>query len=469
MTQRLPEDQDIIIIGATGDLARRKLFPALYGLFAHRGELPEGRIIGFARSPLEDEAFRKLVRGAIEATGQYIDEPIWNDFCRRLVYVSGESDGYAGLARRAQQPNRLVYLATPPSTFAPIIEALDDYDLVRGTRVLIEKPFGRDLHSARQLEMTLDRVFDEWQIFRIDHYLGKETVQNILVFRFGNSVFERVWNRDAISHIQITLAEKIGIEGRSAFYEETGAVRDVVQNHLFQVLSLLTMEPPASLDPEAVRDERSKLFYAMKPLRPEDVVRGQYTRGNVDGREAPGYRDEEGIDPGSDTETFAAMKLHVDNWRWAGVPFFLRTGKRMPRRATEIEIAFRDVPIRFFESAGLAELPQNHLSLTIEPDQSITFVFLAKVPGPEIRVRPARMQFGFGEFMGKLEDPYERLLWDSMAGDHTLFARADSVERSWEVIQPVLDQPPPLRFYESGTWGPPEAGAIIAPGRWHLR
>ncbi len=469
MTQQLPEDQDIIIIGATGDLARRKLFPALFGLFAHRGELPEGRVIGFARGKLEDDAFRKLVRGAVEAAGVYIDERVWREFAKRLIYVSGDSEGHEGLARRAQQSNRLVYLATPPSTFASIIEALDDYDLVRGTRVLIEKPFGRDLHSARQLELTLDRVFDEWQIFRIDHYLGKETVQNILVFRFGNAVFERVWNRDAIDHIQITLAEKIGIEGRSAFYEETGAVRDVVQNHLLQVLSLLTMEPPASLDPEAIRDERSKLVYAMKPVCPEDVVRGQYTRGDVEGREVPAYREEAGIDPNSDTETFAAMKVCVDNWRWAGVPFYLRTGKRMPRRATEIEISFRDVPIRFFESAGLADLPPNHLTLTIEPDQSITFVFLAKVPGPDVRVRPARMQFAFGDFMGKQEDAYERLLWDAMAGDHTLFARSDSVERSWEVVQPIIEKPPPLRYYEAGTWGPPEAGSIINPGKWHLR
>jgi glucose-6-phosphate 1-dehydrogenase len=468
MTGNRPEDQDFVIIGATGDLARRKLFPALYRLIVRREELPEGRIIGYARSKLGDDAFRKLARAAVENAGLDVDEAVWKTFAQRLSYVSGEAGGYDELAQRCQQPSRLIYLATPPSTYPAIVEELEARDLVKGTRILIEKPFGRDLDSARALEAVLDRVFDEQQIFRIDHYLGKETVQNILVFRFGNSVFERVWNRDAIEQVQISLAETIGIEGRSSFYEETGAIRDVVQNHLFQVLSLLTMEPPASLDAESLRQERSKLFYAMKPVDPDQVVRGQYTRHKMDGSEVPGYREEEGVDPASKTETFAAMKLAIDNWRWAGVPFFLRAGKRLPRRATEIEISFRDAPIRFFESAGLAQLPQNHLTLSIEPDELITFVFLAKTPGQEIRVRPARMEFAYGEsFMG--EDAYERLLWDAMTGDHTLFARADGVERAWEVLQPALERELPLHFYEAGTWGPPEADALIAPRRWHLR
>jgi glucose-6-phosphate 1-dehydrogenase len=470
MTEARPEDQDIIIIGATGDLARRKLFPALYGLFVRREELPEGRIIGFARSKLEDDEFRELARTAVEASGEDVDDATWKEFAQRLIYVSGEDGGYEALARRAQQSSRLIYLATPPSTFPALVEALEENNLVRGTRILIEKPFGRDLDSARALEATLDRFFDERQIFRIDHYLGKETVQNILIFRFGNSVFERVWNRDAIEHVQITLAETIGIEGRSSFYEETGAIRDVFQNHLFQVLSLLTMEPPASFDAESLREERSKLFYAMKPVDPAHVVRGQYVSGAIDGRDVRGYREEEGVAGESLTETFAAMKVSIDNWRWAGVPFYLRAGKRLPRRAVEIEISFRDAPIRFFASAGLAELPPNHLSLGIEPDESITFVFLAKVPGSEIRVQPARMEFSYGEtFVGTTAQAYERLLWDAMAGDHTLFARADSVERAWEILQPVLETPQPLHFYQAGTWGPPEADAIIAPRRWHLR
>lgn len=270
--------------------------------------------------------------------------------------------------------------------------------------------------------------------------------------------------------MQITLAETIGIEGRSSFYEETGALRDVFQNHLFQVLSLLTMEPPASFDAESLREERSKLFYAMKPVDPAHVVRGQYVRGTIDGRGVRGYREEEGVSADTLTETFAAMKVSIDNWRWAGVPFYLRAGKRLPRRAVEIEISFREAPIRFFASAGLAELPPNHLSLDIEPDESITFVFLAKVPGAEISVQPARMEFSYGEaFVGTTAQAYERLLWDAMVGDHTLFARADSVERAWEILQPALDAPSPLHFYQAGTWGPPEAGALIAPRRWHLR
>ncbi len=470
MTEERPQDQDIVIIGATGDLARRKLFPALYRLFERREEVPEGRIIGYGRKRVADDAFRDLARAAVEASGQRVDDATWKRFAQRLTYVSGEEGGYDELARRCQQLSRLIYLATPPSTYPALVEELERQDLIKGTRLLIEKPFGRDLGSARALEGALDRVFEERQIFRIDHYLGKETVQNILVFRFGNSVFERVWNRDAVDHIQITLAETIGIEGRSSFYEETGAIRDVVQNHLFQVLSLLTMEPPASFDAESLREERSKLFYAMKPVDPEHVVRGQYTRGEIDGREAPGYRDEEGVGAESLTETFAAMKISIDNWRWAGVPFYLRAGKRLPRRAVEVQISFRDAPIRFFASSGLAELPPNHLSLTIEPDEAITFVFLAKVPGQEIRVRPARMEFAQGEsILGTPEEAYERLLWDAMAGDHTLFARADSVERAWEVLQPVLEQQPPLHYYQAGTWGPPEADGLIAPRRWHLR
>jgi glucose-6-phosphate 1-dehydrogenase len=470
MTEARPEDQDIVIIGATGDLARRKLFPALYRLFERREELPEGRIIGFARSKLGDDAFCQLARTAVQSSGQPVNEQTWAKFAQRLTYVSGEEGGYAEIAHRCQQTSRLIYLATPPSTYPTLVEELDRQNLVKGTRLLIEKPFGRDLASARALEDTLDLFFDEAQIFRIDHYLGKETVQNILVFRFANSIFERVWNRDAIDHIQITLAESIGIEGRSSFYEETGAIRDVVQNHVFQVLSLLTMEPPASFDAESLREERSKLFYAMKPIDPAHVVRAQYARGTIDGKEVPGYREEEGVDEASTTETFASMKVAIDNWRWAGVPFYLRSGKRLPRRAVEIEVSFRDAPIRFFASAGLAELPPNHLSLGIEPDESITFVFLAKVPGSEIRVQPARMEFAYGEtFIGTTAQAYERLLWDAMAGDHTLFARADSVERSWEVLQPVLDAELPLHFYQAGTWGPPEADAMIAPRRWHLR
>ena len=290
------------------------------------------------------------------------------------------------------------------------------------------------------------------------------------MFRFGNSIFERVWNRDAIDHIQITVAESIGIEGRGAFYEEVGALRDIIQNHVFQVLSLLTMEPPSSFKPEAIRDEKVKLFHAMQPLDPANVIRGQYSSSRVAGDDVPGYRDEEGVHPDSQTETFAALRLAIDNWRWAGVPIFLRTGKRLPRRATEVLIAFRDIPIRFFEGTGVEQLPANHLTISIQPDEEISFAFLAKVPGPEIRVKPVHMGFSYGEsFMAKPAEAYERLLHEAMDGDHTLFARGDGVERAWTVVQPVLDAMPPVRPYPAGSWGPPEADELIAPRTWHLR
>ena len=471
MSLKPPEDQDTIIIGATGDLARRKLLPALYNLFV-RGLLPaQGRIIGYARSNLEDDEFRTRAAAAVrEFSRSGFDEKAWASFAQRLTFVCAEPDGFAGVLRRCEQPRRLVYLATPPSTFPSTVRGLGEHDLVDGTRLIVEKPFGHDVASAKELENTLHEVFEEPQIFRIDHYLGKETVQNILVFRFGNSIFERVWNRDAIDHIQITVAESIGIEGRGAFYEEVGALRDIIQNHVFQVLSLLTMEPPSSFKPEAIRDEKVKLFHAMQPLDPANVVRGQYSSSRVEGDDVPGYRDEEGVHPDSQTETFVALRLAIDNWRWAGVPIFLRTGKRLPRRATEVLIAFRDIPIRFFEGTGVEQLPANHLTISIQPDEEISFAFLANVPGPEIRVKPVHMGFSYGEsFMAKPAEAYERLLHEAMDGDHTLFARGDGVERAWTVVQPVLDAMPPVRPYPAGSWGPPEADELIAPRTWHLR
>ena len=471
MSLKPPEDQDTIIIGATGDLARRKLLPALYNLFV-RGLLPaQGRIIGYARSNLEDDEFRTRAAAAVrEFSRSGFDEKAWASFAQRLTFVCAEPDGFAGVLRRCEQPRRLVYLATPPSTFPSTVRGLGEHDLVDGTRLIVEKPFGHDVASAKELENTLHEVFEEPQIFRIDHYLGKETVQNILVFRFGNSIFERVWNRDAIDHIQITVAESIGIEGRGAFYEEVGALRDIIQNHVFQVLSLLTMEPPSSFKPEAIRDEKVKLFHAMQPLDPANVVRGQYSSSRVEGDDVPGYRDEEGVHPDSQTETFVALRLAIDNWRWAGVPIFLRTGKRLPRRATEVLIAFRDIPIRFFEGTGVEQLPANHLTISIQPDEEISFAFLAKVPGPEIRVKPVHMGFSYGEsFMAQPAEAYERLLHAAMDGDHTLFARGDGVERAWTVVQPVLDAMPPVRPYPAGSWGPPEADELIAPRTWHLR
>ncbi len=470
MSLRAPADQDIVIIGATGDLARRKLLPALYNLHLE-GLLPvQGKIIGYARTARSDDEFRGDAADAVnEFSRTGLDEKAWANFAERLTFISAEPDGFAGIRRRCEQPRRLVYLATPPSTFPATVQALGEQHLVEGTRLVVEKPFGRDLASAQALDTALHEVFEESQIFRIDHYLGKETVQNILVFRFGNSAFERVWNRDAIDYVQITVAESIGIEGRSAFYEEVGALRDIIQNHVFQVLSLLTMEPPSSFEPEAIRDEKVKLFHAMKPLNPANVVRGQYTSGRIGDEQVPGYLEEAGVGADSSTETFVALQLHIDNWRWAGVPFFLRTGKRLPRRATEVVVSFRDIPVRFFEGTGVQQLPANHLTLSIQPDEKITFAFLAKVPGPDIKVKPVQMSFSTGETVAQPAPAYERLLHEAMDGDHTLFARGDGVRRAWAVVQPVLDAMPPVRPYPAGSWGPPEADELIAPRTWHLR
>ncbi len=471
MSLQAPEDQEIVVIGATGDLARRKLLPAFYNMHLD-GLLPaHGSIIGYARTARSHDEFRADAAAAVkEFSRTGLDEKAWASFAERLTFVSAESDGFAGVMRLCEQSRRLVYLATPPSTFPATVRTLGEQDLVEGTRLVVEKPFGRDLASAEALDTALHEVFEESQIFRIDHYLGKETVQNILVFRFGNSAFERLWNRDAIDYVQITVAESIGIEGRGAFYEEVGALRDIIQNHVFQVLSLLTMEPPSSFEPEAIRDEKVKLFHAMTPLDPARVIRGQYSSGRVDGEQVAGYREEPGVGTDSSTETFVALQLQIDNWRWAGVPFFLRTGKRLPRRTTEVVISFRDIPVRFFEGTGVQQLPANHLTLSIQPDEKITFDFVAKVPGPDIKVKPVQMSFSTGETaVGQPAEAYERLLHEAMDGDHTLFARGDGVERAWTVVQPVLDAMPPVCLYPAGSWGPPEADELIAPRKWHLR
>ncbi len=467
MTFGPPESQDVVIIGATGDLARRKLLPALYNLYLE-GLLPEeGRIIGFARGASDDAKFRDLAARAIsEFSRTPRDEVRWPQFASRLHYVSGEQ-GFAGVKARCTAPDRLIYLAVPPSAFPATIKSLGAAGLAEGTRLVVEKPFGSDVESARMLGEAIHAVFAESQVFRIDHYLGKETVQNIFVFRFANSAFERVWNRDAIDHVQFTVAESIGIEGRGSFYEETGALRDILQNHVFQVLALLTMEPPSSISSEPVRDEKIKLFRAMRPLTVEDTVRGQYTRSNVAGAAVPGYREEPEVAPDSQTETFAAVRLHIDNWRWAGVPFFLRTGKRLPRHATEVVVSFREAPIPMFAGTAVEQLPPNRLTIVIQPQEQIRFEFMAKVPGPQLDVEPVTMEFSYDTaFKAVPAEAYERLLHDAMDGDATLFARADSVERAWEVVEPILSAMPPVALYPAGTWGPPEADALIAPRTW---
>jgi glucose-6-phosphate 1-dehydrogenase len=467
MSLQVPEPQDIVIVGATGDLTRRKLMPALFNLFL-RDLLPDGRIIGYARTRWSDSDFEQAAQHAVREFGPLEFEPrAWQKFADRLTYVPA-NEGLSVVARSTTQKQRLVYLAVPASAFPLYARALGEHGLAEGTKLVIEKPFGHNYTSAVELNRVLHEHFGEQQIFRIDHYLGKETVQNIVVFRFGNSIFERVWNRDAIDHVQITIAEDIGIEDRGAFYEETGALRDIVQNHGLQVLSLLTIEPPVSFQPESIRDEKAKLFQAMVPVEPRDAVRGQYSRGNVDGKDLPGYLDEPGVSATSRTETFVALKVFIDNWRWAGVPFYIRSGKRLPRRDTEISIAFKDVPKRFFEEMECGDMPPNLLRIEIQPEETVKLSVLAKIPGPELDVKPVTMEFSYGEsFMAQPHEAYERLLHDALNSDHTLFARADSVERCWQVLQPLLERPPSIRYYPAGTWGPKESDRLIAPREWY--
>jgi glucose-6-phosphate 1-dehydrogenase len=465
-----PPPQDILIVGATGDLAQRKLLPAVYNLYLDDLLPRDGTIIGYARSEMEQDDFRGLMWDAVRTYSRRpVDDGRWNDFCHRVTYVSGREHGLAAVAEHSRQPQRLVYLATPPSAFTNVVREMDHHDLVEGTRLVVEKPFGHDLASGRRLDEVLHEYFDEQQIFRIDHYLGKETVQNILVFRFGNSLFERVWHRDAIEHVQISVAESEGVGSRAGFYEEVGALRDIIQNHVFQVLALLTMEPPASFHAESIHDEKNKLLHAIPPLNPKQVVLGQYAGGVIDGSVVKGYRQEEGVDAKSRTETYAAIELSIDNWRWSGVPFFLRSGKRLPRRVTEVHVQFRDAPVMLFEATEVERLQPNHITLRIQPAEAIALSFLAKVPGPELRVSPVRMNFSYADyFQTQPQEAYERLLLEAMEGDRTLFIRSDTIDRAWEVVQPILDAMPAVYTYPSGSWGPEEANELIAPRGWHL-
>jgi glucose-6-phosphate 1-dehydrogenase len=465
-----PPPQDIVIMGASGDLSQRKLIPAIYNLAAVSLLPAEGQIVGFARSDLGEQGFRDLARRAIQEYSRTgFDETVWAGLVPRIKYVKNDDHSYDSLKRELRENERLVYLAIPPSALPDVITGLHDAELAQGTRIVVEKPFGHNLASARELNHAIHKVFHESQVFRIDHYLGKETVQNILVFRFGNSVFERVWNRDAVDHVQLTVAESIGIESRGAYFEEAGILRDIVQNHVLQMLSLLTMEPPSNVAPEAIRDEKIKVIRAMQPLNPARTVRGQYAAGTIDGQAVPGYREEKDVSPESMTETFFAAQLEIDSWRWAGVPFFVRTGKRLPRRATEIVVQFREPPLCFFEGTDVTHLPSDHLVIRIQPDEGIQFAFLAKKPGPEISVQPVMMEFDYSSsFMTSPPEAYERLLHDVMVGDHTLFMREDAAERAWVVVEPALNTPAPICMYPAGSWGPREADQIIAPRKWHL-
>jgi len=463
-----PPNQDVVVFGATGDLAARKLIPALYNLAAENLLPEEGDIIGAAPMDWSREKFVDHARDSIkEFSRTQLDAAVFDALARRLNFVD-VSKGLAPLKQACKAPKRLAYLAVPPSAFTGLIAETGDNGLGEGTSIIIEKPFGHDTQSARALTNALHAVVPEPQIYRIDHYLGKETVQNLLVFRFGNSLFERIWNRDAIARIEITVAESLGVEHRGAFYEETGAIRDIVQNHMFQLLSVLAMEPPISFEPEALRNEKVKLLNAVRELSPHDVVRGQYGTGVIDSEKVSAYRDEPGVAKDSNTETFVAMRMHIDSWRWSGVPFMLRTGKRMPVRDTRMVIVFRDVPLHLFKGAGVHHVDTDQLIVRIQPDEGISLSFAAKVPGAELHVEPVDMDFSYGSsFKTSPPEAYERLLHDALLGDHTLFIREDEVERGWEIVQPALDSATPPVFYDAGTWGPEEEDRIAHPRHWH--
>ncbi|NGX43114.1 MAG: Glucose-6-phosphate 1-dehydrogenase 2 [Chlamydiae bacterium] len=490
----------MVIFGATGDLTARKLVPALYNL-AIEGQLPAHfACVGFARRDKSHDDFRQEMLKAVNEHSriQPIDPNIWQTFSEQLFYHRSEfdnDDGYEKLNEFLKQldiqfgtkGNRVYYLSTQPSFFSGVIEKLKQHRLIydvnqeteKWSRIIIEKPFGHDLNSAIALQNEISTHLDESQIYRIDHYLGKETVQNLLVFRFSNPIFESVWNNRHIDHVQITVSEDIGIGTRGRFFEEAGMLRDIVQNHMMQLLSLVAMEPPVNLKANAIRDEKVKVMESLRPfpLRKidESVVRGQYGPGYIDGTQVKGYRQEENVSKTSPIETYVALELFIDNWRWAGVPFYLRAGKRLPKRATEISITFKDAPGFLFESEN-TKIDSNVMVIRIQPDEGISLKMNCKVPGVSSPIQPVKMDFRYSSYFGAIPpEAYERLICDCMSGDSTLFARNDEVLASWRQLTPVLEHwesaiPKGFPNYQSGTWGPKEADALIASGkrRWRL-
>ncbi len=483
----------MVIFGASGDLTKRKLIPALYNLAKDNLLSKEFALVGFARNELTSEQFRDEIGKEIgEFATTTIDPDLWHWFSRRIYYLSGDfadPNAYKALCELLQQidkehgtrGNYFFYLATAPAFFGPIITQLGACDLVKEEhgwrRVIIEKPFGRDYESAVSLNKEIRKVLDEKQIYRIDHYLGKETVQNILVFRFANGIFEPIWNRRYIDHIQITVAETVGVEQRGMYYDKAGTLRDMVPNHIFQLISLTAMEPPVSFDAEVVRDEQAKILKALSPMTDEEVltrtVRGQYGEGMEGSNKVSGYRSEPYVTPESRTETFVAMKLFIDNWRWADVPFYLRTGKRLPERATKIVIQFKRAPFVLFRKTAVDKLEPNRLVLHLQPDEGIKLSFGAKIPGPVVQIGDVDMNFNYTDyFKATPQTGYERLLYDCMLGDATLFQRSDMVEAAWHVVAPILDvweALPPRRFpnYAAGSWGPHEADEMLTKDNRH--
>ncbi len=482
----------MVIFGATGDLTRRKLVPALYNLARDRILPPGFAVVGFARRDFGRGQMRdRLLEGANQFSRSGAVVPaVWEDFAQGLSYIQGEfgdpaaygklSEHLETLAsRRGTRGNCIFYLATPPDRYPEIIHNLGRAGLAGSaggpwSRIIIEKPFGHDLDSARALNERALAVFAEEQIYRIDHYLGKETVQNILVMRFANGIFEPLWNRKHIDHVQITVSESLGMEGRGAYYDKAGTIRDMVQNHMLQLLCLTAMEPPVAFEAEAVRNEKVKVLQAIRPKTEQDVaadvVRAQYVEGSIAGERVPGFKSESGVSPDSTTETYVAIRLFIDNWRWAGVPFYMRSGKRLPKRATEIAIVFKQVPHVLFARQDTSSIQPNVLALRIQPDEGISLKMTSKVPGTTSAVRPVLMDFRYGTSFGfDPPEAYERLLQDSMIGDSTLFTRGDEVEEAWKFVTEILtawegSPVPGPDQYEAGTWGPASADALVK--RW---
>jgi glucose-6-phosphate 1-dehydrogenase len=484
---RVPEPGIMVIFGASGDLTSRKLVPALYELAAQRRLPMEFAVVGLSRTEMSHDEFRGRLREKLEEQrSEGISEDVWDSFSKGIFYLPGDSkdpETYRELRKflreldgeRKTEGNRIFYLSSSPSLFSTIVERLGEAGMNEGenggfSRLVVEKPFGRDLESARELNDDIRRYFEESQIYRIDHYLGKETVQNILALRFANGIFEPLWSQHYVDHVQITVAEDIGVGTRGAFYEEAGALRDIVQNHVMQLLCLTAMEPPVAFDADTVREEKVKVLKAVRPDSQAGVedfaVRGQYARGWVWGEEVAGYREEKNVAPDSSTETFVALKLFVDNWRWAGVPFYIRAGKRMPKKATEIAIQFRPSPHTPFSRDETEELEPNVLVVRVQPEEGISLKIGAKVPGSGFEIRSVNMDLLYGTaFLEEAPDAYQRLLLDLMLGDPTLFIRADEAETAWSILAPVMEswsRVGEVAFYSAGRWGPEEADALLA-------